>query len=52
MPTGRNADSYCPISGGMPKIGGGRNESLSVAKKNQVPLIELVNVMQSAFRKF
>jgi len=40
---GRNADSYYPISGGMPKTGGSRKESMSVAK-NQVPLIVLVNV--------
>jgi len=26
MPTGRNADSYNPISGGMPKTGVNRNE--------------------------
>jgi len=39
----RNADSYCPISGGMPKTEGGRNESLSVAK-SQVPLIVSVKV--------
>jgi len=37
MPTGRNAeglnaDSYWPISGGMPKTRGSRNESVSVAK--------------------
>ena len=32
MPTGRNADSYCPISGVMPKTRGSRNESVSVAK--------------------
>jgi len=32
--TGRNADSYCLISGGMPKTGETRNESVSVAKQS------------------
>jgi len=46
---GRNADSYCPISGGMPKTRGSRNESVSW-QKHQVPLIVFVNVYTS--RKF
>jgi len=33
---GRNANSYCPISGGMPKTGGSGNQSVSVAKKPKV----------------
>ena len=32
MPTGWNADSYCPISGGMPKTRGSLNGSMFVAK--------------------
>jgi len=38
-----NADSYCPISGGMPKTGGTRKWK-RVRGKNQVTPIVLVNV--------
>ena len=34
---GRNVDSYFPISGGMPKTRGRRNESVSVTKISSAP---------------
>jgi len=34
---GRNVDSYFPISGGMPKTRGSRNESVSVTKISSAP---------------